>query len=279
MRRVLLLVAVAVCLGISQLRADDIYLDPATLHVGTGAGTSCAQGCAGDPNQVGGTQVSIYQNSAGAPTLASPILVIVGIPNDPTNLFGSTNPIGGVTWYNPYSGYPGNAVAGTSAFASAGTFGLINPVSNGFFGDFTSSSSGDIYSFLGLPADTNSNNWTNWASAASSINGITASNFGIYVFAITGSTLSENGLVNLTFTGQLPSGTTIVAFGENITETTTCKTKRGVTTCTTTTTHQVYDTPFTEAGDVKSVPEPGTITLFGTGLLSIAGMIRRRRKN
>ena len=265
-------------MGVSSARGDEIFLDPATLHIGPGAGTPCATGCAGDPNLVGTSQIDIYQNTAGAPALSSPLLLILGVPNDPTNLFGSTVPINGVTWYNPYSGYPGDGVGGSAAFASAGTYGLKTPVSNGFFGDFDSSSKGDVYSFLNLPADTNSNNWTNWSGSVASKNNITASNFGVYVFALTGSQLDANGLVDVTFLNALPDGTMFVGFGENSTTTETCKTKNHVTTCTSTTTTTVYDTPFTEAGDGHTVPEPGSLMLVGTGLLSMAGAVRRRLK-
>jgi PEP-CTERM motif len=277
MRKLLLMVALMAFLGVGMAFGDEIYFeDPATLHIGPGAGTSCAQGCGGDPNIVPTNHVNIFQNQGGGDTLSTPLLLIIGIPNDTTDLFGSTNPINGVTWYNPYSGYPGNGVAGSSAFATAGTYGLTSAVSNGFFG---SMSSGEVYGFLTLdqPAD-NSNNFGNWAGAVSSINGITATNFGIYAFALSGGSLGPKGLVDVSFLNDLPNGTMFVAYGENITQTQRCN-NHG---CTTITNVKIFDTPFTEAGDGQGpppqVPEPGSLMLFGTGLFALAGKIRRKLK-
>src|SRR5206468_4942070 len=53
-----------------------------TLHIGPGAGTTCATGCAGDPNLLSGARnVDVYQNAGGAPTAAQPVLLILGVPS------------------------------------------------------------------------------------------------------------------------------------------------------------------------------------------------------
>jgi hypothetical protein len=67
-------------------------------------------------------------------------LLILGIPNNTTNLF-STNPITSVTSYGPYPGaFPGGGMAGSSGFAIAGTYGLksLITVRTGFFGSMKS---------------------------------------------------------------------------------------------------------------------------------------------
>ncbi len=209
-------------------------------------------GCAGDPNLIGsGNTVDIFQQSAGAPSLNQPLLLILGIPNNSTNLFGS-NPITGVTFINPYPG--GTSTIGSSAFAAGGTYGLISPVAGGFFGSMGAGQ--EVYSFLTLNGpNNNSNSFTNWAAADFRVNGITATGFGIYVFALSGAALGPHGLVNITFSpGSLPLGTFVVAYG-NASGT-------------------PFNVPFTEAGLV--IPEPGSMALFGTGLLVLGGALRRR---
>ena len=44
-------------------------IDPATLHIGSGAGAPCATGCAGDPNQITRKDFDVYQNSGAANAL------------------------------------------------------------------------------------------------------------------------------------------------------------------------------------------------------------------
>jgi hypothetical protein len=239
--------------------------------MGAGAGTVCAMGCAGDPNLIGNTNaVDIFQNSNGAPNLANPVLLIIGIPNDLTgNLFAS-NPISGVTYINPYTGGT-TGTAGTSSFAAGGTYGMINPTvaGTGYFGNMTTS---DVYTFLNLNGP-NSNSFTNWAAADLATNSINATNFGIYVFALTSvsATLGPNGLINILFSsGKLPLGTYAVAFG--------CATApSGTTACAPS---DSYSVPFTEAGLTttgrQSTPEPSSLFLFGVGILAL-GLVMRRQ--
>jgi len=236
---------------VSALWADS------TLHIGPGAGTTCAEGCAGDPNLIGnGANVDIFQESGGAKNLVQPLFLIIGIPNDTTNLFAS-DPISGVTFFNPYPG--GKGTPGSSAFATAGIYGLKSPVVDGFFGDMGPGS--EIYSFLTLQGPTNkSNSFTNWSAADLSINGITATDFGTYVFALNGAELGPKGLVDIMIAGGLPLGSFVVGYGQ---------TANG----------KVFDTPFTEAGltsSTTSIPEPASMLLFATGLLGLGAALRRR---
>src|SRR5216683_4428234 len=151
-----------------------------TLHIGPGFGTKCATGCAGDPNLIPGARnVDIYQTSTGAPTLSQPVLFILGVPSE----FGSLlpiMPITGVKAMNPYPG--GTATTGTATFAAGGTYGLINPVSDGFFGTMTPGQ--EVYSFLGLGGANNSNSFTNWAAEDQEYVDLTVTGFDIHVYAI-----------------------------------------------------------------------------------------------
>ena len=259
--RILALFAMACYLGLllgAQAKADTT--DPSTLHVGTGAGTACATGCGGDPNLLGtGSTVDIYQNSGGAPNLSQPVLLILGVPNN-----SAAPSIGGsVTFYNPYTGSTTGGTAGSWAFATGGnTQWGMKAGTSGYFGNMSSS---DVYAFLNLPGN-NSNSFTNWAGADLSINGITASDFGIYVFALSGAHLGANGLVNVSGL-SVPQGTIAVGWG--------CQTS-GDSTCRNANT---YTTPFTEAGLADGstpTPEPGSLALLGSGLLAVGGILRRR---
>lgn len=248
--RVALLVVVLAVFAVCPVWAQT--MDPSTLHIGPGFGTPCAMGCAGDPNGITGSVVDIFQQSGGMnATLGQPVFLIIGIPNDTTNLF-ATVPINGVTFINGTVMTPGSP-----AFATGGTLGLKAAVSGGFFGSMTSS---DVYTFLFLPVGAqtinDSESFVNWSGADLSRLGITASNFGIYVFALTsGVNIGPNGFINITFSSPLPLGSYAVAFGENSSGTS-------------------FATPFTQAGQV--VPEPATLTLFGSGMIGLALFVRRR---
>lgn len=232
-----------------------------TLNIGPGAGSSCAEGCGSSPNLLGtGADVDIYQSAIGGKAdLLQPQLLILGIPNDTSNLY-ATDPISGVTYYNPYVG--GTPMAGTSAFATAGTYGLKGAVIDGFFGDLTSGSA--IYSFLDLQGSNNkTNSFKNWAADDLSINGITADDFGIYVFALSGEGLVGQGLVDVMFPGGLPLGTFVVGYGQAYWDWQYC----------------IYGTELSNAGltnATSATPEPGSLLLLGSGLLLTAILLRRR---
>jgi hypothetical protein len=192
---------VFLCLGLSTAWAGS------TLHVGPGAGTKCATGCAGDPNLLAGAHhVDIYQTSGGAGTLSQPILVIFGVPSMFGKLFPA-NPIKQVKAINAYPG--GVTTTGTSNFAQGGTYGLKDPVSDGFFG--TMAAGQEVYSFLGLAGANNSNSFTNWLAEDEEYLDLNPTGFDIHVFAVNAE-LGPEGLINLTLSSMVPKGTYIVAY-------------------------------------------------------------------
>ena len=103
--------------------------------------------------------------------------------------------------------------------------GLINPISDGFFGTMTAGQ--EVYSFLGLAGANKSNNFTNWSAEDNEYVGITVTGFNIHVYAINAD-LGPKGLINVSLVQKVPKGTYVVAYGE----------ANG----------QFYSVPFTEAG-------------------------------
>jgi hypothetical protein len=258
-------VAAAVIVLWSVPASADI-VDPATLHIGPGTNAGCTgnqqiTGCGGDPNLVSGNHVTVYQNSGGADPLIEPQLLFFAVPNDTTDLLGATNPIGGVTYTNPFPG--GTVTAGSGGAIPSGQFGINAPVSNFFYGNMTS---GDIYSFLGLsgPGVDASNNVSNYMTADASL-GISADNWGIYGFALSGHTLDANGVVDTLLSQLLPTGTFAAAYGQ---------TGDG----------KVFVNPFTEAGLLTTTvpaPEPPALSLMSLGAigLTLLSALRTRRQD
>lgn len=194
-----------------------------TLHIGPGSGTKCATGCAGDPNLLAGARnVDIYQTSNGALTLSQPVLLILGVPSQYDHLM-PTMPIQTVTSINPYPA--GTTVTGTAGFAAGGTYGLINPVSDGYFGVMPSG--GEVYNFLGLTGTNKSNSFTNWSAEDEEYVDLTVTGFSIHVFAVNAD-LGANGLINVSLVKNVPKGTYVVAYSQ--------------------VNGKAYSVPFTEAG-------------------------------
>lgn len=221
--------------------------DPATLFIGNPP-------AAGDPNLISTGSVRINQNHGGNVTL-DPVLLILAVPNAGSNFFGGVNPITSVTYSN--GGTATSVLGGPSLFN--GTW----DATTGFAGSMTSSPPGqDIYGTIaGLqpPNVDNSNNWTNLSGADLKINGITANNFAIYVFALSDPNgLVSKGHIDVTFgDGTVPVGTFAVAYSQDSGGT-------------------PYATPFTEAG--LTTPEPASIALGFTGFLALGGFAAYRRR-
>lgn len=228
MRRTL--VVLVAILAVAVFCGSPAWAD-STLHVGTGIGTACQAGCAGDPNLIdGGTNFDLAQVSEGANAGIGDIMLVLAVPNDSTaqSLMVTVN--------------------GTTTVT-------------GVFKGFDSST--DIYTFLGDTSLNNSNSLVNLEGADCAHDSLcSVTGYGVYVFDL-GVPLSASGFVGLSGSGGLQLGTFALGLGTQ---------GNG----------KLDGTPFTEAGlstgphGPVSTPEPGSLALLGTGLLSMAGVLRRR---
>jgi len=174
------------------------------------------------------TNLGILENGTGSPTLEDPLLLIIGVANQTDST---------------YSGPDITLSAGSGSDAI-------------YMGNFISTS-GEVYSFLGLTGGNNSNSFANWAAADLAVNGIYATGFGIFVYELNDTGITGGARVDVTFASDLALGTFAVAYGTDA---------RG----------KVYSTAFTESGLTTQVPEPGTLLLFGMGLLGLGFFGRKK---
>jgi hypothetical protein len=250
-RRILLVTALFIVIG-SLILVPQVLAE-STIHVGPGGTTGCALGgCYLYHHEVNGfgNNLDLYQTSNGAGALDSPMWVIFAVPND--NVHGTALNLSNITaafLNDAENGYAPTAIP----FGFLGFQGLMGPGQN-------------VYGFLGKSVNS-SNSFTNYAAWDLAVNGITASNFGIYVFTLNTNDFDGQDFVNLNLQG-IPLGTFAVGWGE-----VTTIDKHGH--------RQVkqYGTPFTEAGlEIRHghVPEPSTLMLLGSGLLGAGTLLRRK---
>lgn len=236
-----------------------------TVNIGNGATKSNPLGTsgAGDPNLVGnGSELSI--EIQGSASVTNNVLLTFLIPNDTTDLFGSANPLGTIS---VYSSFPGTSTTGSSSFTGANsTFADLGNGSgtykgNGFWGDY-STGTHFFKSFLDSNFN-NSNNAPNLTGFDASL-GVTALNnvtdYGVYTFDITTGALSghgNDGLVNISIPGGLPEGSIALAL-----------------------TDTGHSTVWTNDAGINSpltpTPEPGSVVLFGLGLLATGFWLKHR---
>jgi len=268
-RAIFALLAAAAMLALLPAGAD-----AGVINVGNGATGSdpLGTGTPSDPQRIGfGTDVSIEVQGSGA--ITTHVLMVVLIPNNTTDKFGTTNPLGTITVWNQT--FPGMSTGtGTSAFTGTG-FGLgggsLTYMMNGFWGDFTAQPGSPK---LADALDSNlssSLNGPNFVAFDKSLGVPALSNvmqYGVYTFDIStgpvGPHKGEVGLVDIQIPGGLPQGSIVIALDDNL-----------------------DSTVWTNAGGVtggagggggnSDAPEPSTLFVLGAGLVGLA-VIRRYRR-
>jgi hypothetical protein len=261
MRRISFLLIVLLLAACTLTWADEIT-DPEHLFIGDSNCPSppgCGTYLGNEVNPLSTGTLTLTNNGSN-PALIDPVLLIIGVPDNTGGTF-----VAPTLTLSTGTG----TLGGPSAY-----LGLWNSTT-GWGGDYLATSGGggsfSVYDFLALsPPASNSEHFSNWAGAVQFYNGFTPNDFGIYVYQLAGTVLPAGNKSSVSITyglGNLPIGTMIVAYGCSELNTTTgaCKSVG-----------KVYGTPFTQAGQVTQVPEPGSLVLLGTGLLGLVGMVRRK---
>jgi hypothetical protein len=219
--------------NISQVHAG------AVLHIGNPP-NSGSYLYGSEIRPISDTSLGILENGNGQPTLDNPLLLILGVPNKVDGTFTAPS----IT-----------LSAGTGVVGGTNVFSGTWNTTTGYSGNFTSASSDDVYSFIGLiPGGNNSNLFGNWHDADLAVNGIDATGFGIFVYSLTDTGITGDSTVDVTFESALDNGTFVVAYGQ--------KPPNGQVSS--------FTTPITESGlTTHKVPEPGMLLLFGSGLLGL----------
>lgn len=233
--------------------------------------------CGGSPNTITGTLVDIYDNGAANQPLADILLLTLAIP---TSVYSGTAPTATstVTESGTDTG-TATITLGADSGAYSGTW-----TSGGSAGTFDSSfnppkgTPDALYAFIGFNTpDGGSYNLTNF-NAAETAAGITGGSYAVLVYAINLGTLTyqkgDTLAIDFSSLNALPSGTIVGAYG--------CVAADVVAGPPQTCPEGSEAVPvWTTAGFVNStpipfIPEPASLAMLGSGLLTLGFVLRRK---
>ena len=254
-------VAVSAALAIALV----VPLSAGTINIGNGATGTNPEGTSGpgDPNLVGnGSDVSVEVQ--GSTSITDQVLLAILIPNDTTDLFGTTDPLGTITVYPSFPTKTPKST-GSSTFTCTG-FGLGSGSGScvsgeGFWGDFSGSAGTKLSSFLdsNFNSSNNMSNFTGFDASLGVPSLSSVTQYGVYTIALTTGAYSDFGLADIMIPGGLPQGSIVVALADN---------------------SKFDSTVWTNAAGVNStspVPEPTSLFVIGAGLLAM-GLRKAARK-
>jgi hypothetical protein len=299
MRRVLVVVAL---LAMCALGSWAQLVDPPLWTV---SGTGTANQFAGqnfllsgppEVNKLGsGNEAGLYiQGGSPNKTNFNPFYLILGFVNTASP---SAPTITNVSVYNNAGTPNGTGIinAGTPS-STTSTSISASSISSPWTG-----TPNDVYSFLGstFAGGNNSENFTNWVAAEAAL-GITATKFTIGVYDLSSftnnSSFTGNGLVDMTFSSALPTGTMVIGFGcgpancqSNPNPFSNAFTQSGIVNGTggtggqtsgtggqtSGTGGQTSGTGGQTSGTGATVPEPSALILFGTVAILVGALKRK----